>query len=35
MFALGSDAHSLNNIGKVPSEVFEELSIPESQIWLP
>jgi len=35
MFLLGSDAHSLNNIGKVPSNVFEELNIAESQIWLP
>ena len=35
MFLLGSDAHSLDNVGKVPGNIFEELDISESQIWLP
>ena len=35
MFLPGSDAHSLDNVGKVPGNIFEELDISESQIWLP
>ncbi|RKY63336.1 MAG: hypothetical protein DRQ08_09835 [Candidatus Latescibacterota bacterium] len=35
MLLLGSDAHSLDSVGKVPSFIFEKLGIPESQIWLP
>ncbi len=35
MFLLGSDAHLLEDVGKVPSALFEKLGISESQIWLP
>ena len=35
MLLLGSDAHILKDVGKVPDHLFEKLDIPESQIWLP
>jgi histidinol phosphatase-like PHP family hydrolase len=35
MLLLGSDAHILKDVGKVPNHLFERFHIPESQIWLP
>ncbi|RKY69299.1 MAG: hypothetical protein DRP97_05465 [Candidatus Latescibacterota bacterium] len=35
MLFLGSDSHCLENVGKVPNDLFEKLGISESQIWLP
>ena len=35
MLLLGSDSHSLENVGRTPSPLFGKFDIPESRIWLP
>ena len=35
MLLLGSDAHILKDVGKLPDHLFQKFDIPESQIWLP